>query len=275
MFLKPVKFIVLTTAGSLVVGGAIFGRDLFSYIHSSANSVRCVVTDAVPVEFQLSRARDLINDIVPEMQANVRIIAQQEVEIATLKADIEQSQRLISGERVRVAKLRDSLCTAQTSFTFGDYVYTRDQIKEDLARRFDGLKEAEVVLAGKTRLLENREKSLTAAMQALDRTRSQKALLESQIASLEGQNQLVKAASVGSNLEIDHSKLAQSQKLIAEIKKQLDVAERVLAHQSQFVQPIQIDAVTERDLVKEVDEHLATTNGNGPTTNPVADATAH
>src|SRR4029079_14879689 len=83
---------------------------------------------------------------------------------------------------------RDSLCTAQTSFTFGDYVYTRDQIKEDLARRFDGLKEAEVVLSGKARLLENREKSLTAAMQALDRTRSQKSLLESQIASLEGQN---------------------------------------------------------------------------------------
>src|SRR3982750_3707052 len=153
MFLKPVKFIVLTTAGSLVVGGAIFGRDLFSYIHSSANSVRCVVTDAVPVEFQLRRARDLVNDIVPEMQANVRIIAQQEVEIASLKADIEQSHRLISEERTRVAKLRDSLNTAQTSFTFGDFVYTRDQIKEDLARRFDSLKEAEVVIGGESGLV--------------------------------------------------------------------------------------------------------------------------
>lgn len=266
MCLKPVKFIVLSVAGALLLGGILFGRDLFSYISSSASSVRAVVKESVPVEFQLRRARDLVNDIVPEMQANVRLIAQQEVEIASLKADIDQSHRAIGDERVRVTRLRDGLDTAQTSFTFGDFVYTREQIKQDLARRFDGLKEAEVVLAGKQRLLENREKSLQAAEQALERTRSQKAMLESQIAALEGQNQLVKAASIGSNFEIDSSKLAQSQKLIAEIKQQLDVAERVLAHQSQFVQPIQIDAVSETDLLKQVDEHLASEGAAVPTT---------
>jgi hypothetical protein len=259
MFFKPVKFVVLTAAGTLLVGGLLFGREVFSYIHSSANSVRVAVKESVPVEFQLRRAKDLVNDIVPEMHANVRLIAAQEVEIAALKADIDQSRRQINDERTRVAKLRDGLNTAHTSFTFGDYCYSRDQVKSDLARRFESLKEAEIVLAGKERLLENRSKSLTAAMQALERTRSQKALLESQIAALEGQNQLVKAASVGSGFEIDHSKLAQSEKLIAEIKKQLDVAERVLAHQSKFVQPIEVDVVSEKDLLKEVDEHLSST----------------
>lgn len=259
MFLKPVKFVILTAAGTLLIGGAIFGRDVFSYVSSSCRSVRTAVTEAVPVEFQLRRARDLVNDIVPEMHANVKLIAQQEVEIAALKADLEQSRQQLADERTRVAKLRDSLTTQNASFTFGPFVYTRDQVKEDLARRFDHLKDAEIVLAGKQKLLENREKSLQAAMQALDRTRSQKSLLESQIASLEGQNQLVKAASVGSAFEIDNSKLAQSEKLIAEIKKQLDVAERVLAHQSKFVQPIQVDVVSETDLLKEVDEHLGST----------------
>jgi hypothetical protein len=258
MFLKPLKFIFLATAGTLLIGGAIFGRDLCSYVSSSARSVRTAVTDAVPVEFQLRRARDLVNDIVPEMQANVKLIAQQEVEIAALKQDIQQSDQQLAEERLRVGRLRDCLSSEKTSFSFGQFVYTRDQVKEDLAHRFDNLKEAEVVLSGKQRLMENREKSLQAAMQALQRTRSQKALLESQIASLEGQNQLVKAASVGSNFAIDNSKLAQSQKLIAEIKKQLDVAERVLAHQSKFIEPIEVDVVSETDLVKQVDEHLAT-----------------
>ncbi|HEY7087363.1 MAG TPA: hypothetical protein VH518_04690 [Tepidisphaeraceae bacterium] len=261
MFLKPLKFVVLATVGTLLVGGAIFGRDLCSYVSSSARSVRSAVTDAVPVEFQLRRARDLVNDIVPEMQANVKLIAQQEVEIDSLKQDITESDKQLADERLRVGKLRDCLNTQNASFNFGQYAYTREQVKEDLAHRFDNLKEAEVVLSGKQRLLENREKSLQAAMQALQRTRSQKALLESQIASLEGQNQLVKAASVGSNFAIDNSKLAQSQKLIAEIKKQLDVAERVLAHQSKFIEPIEVDVVSESDLVKQVDEHLA----SGPT----------
>jgi len=264
MLLKPVKFIVLTAAGTFLVGGLLFGRDVFSYISSSAHSVRNVVQESVPVEFQLSRAKDLVNDIIPEMQANVRVIAQQEVDIESLKADIDQSHTQLIGERTRVAKLRDCLNTQQVSFTFGDYVYTRDQLKEDLAHRFDNLKEAEIVTAGKQRLLENRQKSLQAAMQALDRTRSQKALLEQQIASLEGQNQLVRAASVGSSFAIDNSKLAQSEKLIAEIKQQLDVAERVLAHQAKFVQPIQIDVVNEKDLLQQVDEHLAS-SGTTPT----------
>ena len=81
-------------------------------------------------------------------------------------------------------------------------------------------------------------------------------MLESQIAALEGQNQLVKASSVGSNFALDNSKLAQSQKLIDDIKKQLDVAERVLAHQSRFVDPIRIDVVSDKDLVSQVDDFL-------------------
>jgi hypothetical protein len=44
--------------------------------------MRGAVKDAVPIEFQIQRARDSLNDIIPEMQANIRLIAQQEVEIA-------------------------------------------------------------------------------------------------------------------------------------------------------------------------------------------------
>jgi chromosome segregation ATPase len=257
MICKLIKLGLLSAIGLTVAGGLVFGRELCSYVSSSARSVRTAVKDAVPVDFELRRARDLVDDIIPEMHACVRMIAQQEVEIAQLNKDIEQSRKQLDEERTRVAKLREALASPQSSFTFNGFSWSREQVKEDLAHRFDNLKEAEVVLSGKQRLLENRQRSLAAAMQTLDRTRSQKSLLESQIAALEGQNQLVKAASVGSNLNIDNSKLAQSEKLIAEIKKQLDVAERVLAHESHFVQPIPVDAISEKDLVNEIDAHLA------------------
>ncbi len=257
MIFKLVKLGILSMAGLALVGGIVFGRDLCSYVSSSAKSVRVSIRDAVPIEFELRRARDLVGDIVPEMQANVRLIAQQEVEIENLRKDIDSSRRCVENERARVAKLRDSLATSNASFNMGRFSYTRDQIKEELARRFDGLKEAEVILSGKERLLTNREKSLQAAMQTLERTRQQKALLESQIAALDGQNQLVKAASVGSKFQIDNSKLAQTERLIAEIKKQLDVAERVLAHEARFVEPIQVDTVSEKDLLTQIDEHFS------------------
>jgi hypothetical protein len=82
-------------------------------------------------------------------------------------------------------------------------------------------------------------------------------MLENQIETLEGQFRLVQAAAVGSKLNIDHSKLAQTQKVLADIKKQLDVAERVLAHESKFTEEIKVDTVDEKELVASVDEHFA------------------
>lgn len=263
MILKMLKWGTVGTVGVCLAGGAIFGADAVSYLTSSGRAVRSAVKDAVPMEFELRRARDLVDELVPEMQAQVRLIAQHEVETSGLRRDIEQAKANLAFERTRVAKLRDAVNAKEANFTFGGVTYTRGQVKDDLARRFDSLKEAEVVLAGKERLLANRERSLATAVQALERTRSQKSLLEGQIASLESQHRLVQAAAAaeGAPSGIDGTKLAQAERALGQIKKQLDVAERVLAHESRFVQPIQVDAVSDRDLVAQVDEHLAAQAG--------------
>ena len=63
---------------------------------------------------------------------------------------------------------------------------------------------------------------------------------------------------IGSGVQIDHSKLAQTEKLISDIKKQLDVAERVLAHKAKFVDSIPVEStVNEKELLTEVDAYLA------------------
>lgn len=257
MIFRMAKIGAITVAGVCVVGGLIFGADVVSYATSSARSVKAAVKGSVPVEFELKRARDLLDDIIPEMQANIRLIAQEEVEVAGIEADIAEQEKSIGGERLAVGKLRGALGTDQVRISFAGRQYSRGQVKEELARRFDRLKEAEVVLAGKQRLLTVREQSLNAAMAMLDRTRSQKAGLATQIEGLEAQYRLVKANAVGSQFQVDHSKLAQTEKLIREIRKRLDVAERVLAHEARFVEPIPVDTISEKDLIAQVDEHLA------------------
>ena len=256
MILKTVKYGAVTAAGAVVVGWLIFGRELGSYAYSSARSVQTAVKDSVPIEFELQRARHLVDEIVPEIHAHVRHIAQQEVEIADLRQDIERSDRSIAEEHARVQRLRDSLDTEYASVVLSGVSYSREQVREDLSRRFDALKEAEVILAGKQRLLAKREQAMAAAMSALEHTRSQKSLLEGQIASLEAQHKLVQAASAGTEFAIDDTKLAQTERLIGQIRRQLDVAERVLAHESRFTQPIPVETISEPDLLAEVDEHL-------------------
>lgn len=251
------KTTLLVAVGGLVLGGLFFGQDLLSYLRSGAKSVRSAVKQNVPTEFELCRARDLLDEIIPEMHANIRLIAQEEVEIAALREDIGRSEEALAQEKERVSKVRSMLGDQQLAlYQVGQLRYTREQMKEDLSRRFEQYKEAEIVLAGKERLLATREKSLAAAMGMLDQTKSRKVLLAQKIESLESQYRLVQAASAGSRIEFDGSKLARTEKLIGEIKKRLDVAERVLAHESRFIQPIPIDTVDEKDLLDEVDTYF-------------------
>lgn len=258
MIIKWLKRGVIVAVSVSILGGLIFGKDVVSYVRSSAKSVRTVVKDSVPIEFELRRASDLLEQIIPEMHANIRQIAQEEVEVAALKVDISRSEESMKQEEQRIAKLRDALAEPKAQYCFAGKDYPRSYVKEDLANRFERFKETELVLAGKKKLLASRENSLHAAMQVLEQTRSRKKMLATKIESLTSQYRLIKAASVGSNIQVDNSKLAQTEKLIAQIKKRLDVSERVLAHESQFVQSIPVDAVAEEDLLTQVDEYFKT-----------------
>jgi hypothetical protein len=258
---KIFKWTVLSAGGALLVGGFLFGRDLCSYVSTGTSAVQTAVRDSVPIEFELRRARDLVEEILPEMHANIRLIAQQEVEIENLRTDIKRSETSLADEKTRLVALRDALDRPTAAFTIGGIQYSRDQVKEELARRLELSQEADTVLAGKKRLLDNRTRSLAAAVQALNRTRQQKDMLQAQIASLESQHRLVVASSNNTTLQIDNSKLAQSQRLIGQIREKLDVAERVLAHESKFVEPINVQVVDEGELKQKTDDFLQTKTG--------------
>ncbi|MAE64108.1 MAG: signal peptide-containing protein [Phycisphaeraceae bacterium] len=256
MVIRLIKYSAITVVGLGLVAGLLLGGDLISYARSGARSIQSTVKDSIPIDVELRRARVMVEDIIPELQANIRLIAQEEVEIAALETDIEQSEQRIADERQRIARVRAQLDVVQARYDFGDRSYSRAQVAEELSRRFERFKEAEVILSGKHRLLETRRGSLDAAVQMLDRTRGQKSELEQQIESLAGKYRLVQAASSGPAVHVDGSKLAESRKLIDQIRKRLNVAERVLAHQTRFVQTIPIDVLDEKDLLVEVDEYF-------------------
>ncbi len=253
---KWLKNLIVGAVVLLVVGAFVFGGDMVSYLRSSSRSVQQAVKDAVPVEFELGRARDLLEDIIPEMHANIRLIAQEEVEVAALTGDIEQSSKRLALAEGQIKSLRDKLAVGNDSYTLGGRNFSHAELKDELARRFDQFTEAQVVLAGKERLLQARQKSLAAARKLLERTRSQKEVLASKIETLESQYRLVQASSVGTAITIDNSKIAQTEKLISQIKKRLDVAERVLAHESRFVETIEMDTITDQDLLNRIDDYF-------------------
>lgn len=262
MIKKWIKRGVIVVLAVLVLGVIFFGNDFLSYAKSSLKLTQETAKDAVPIEFELRRAKDLLEEIIPEIHANVRMIAEEEVEIAGLKKELEDSTEAVDEEKSKVAKLRNSLAEDKETYKFGKNNYSRSEITEELAWRFERFKEAGVVLESKKRLLSARERSLKSAMELLEKTRSQKRLLASKIEGLESQYRLVKATAIGTGIKVDNSKLTQTEELIREIKKRLDVAERVLSYQSHFVQTSEIDVVDEKELVEKVDEYMDSVASN-------------
>jgi hypothetical protein len=274
MIMKWVKLGLIGVTGFGLLGGLLFGRDAVSYVKSSAKGVRTAVKETIPIEFELRRARDLLEDIIPEMQANIRLIAEEEVEVAALKGEISKNKDGLNDEQSKIKTLRASLEQPRAQYCFAGRNYTHDEVKTDLAARIDRYKESEVVLASKVKVLQAREKSLDAARQMLAKTTGEKRILENRIEALASQYRLVKAASVGSKIQVDNSKLAQTEKLIAQIQKRLDVAERVLAHESTFVESIPVDTVVEEDLVAQVDDYFKARNDKADGTATAAMTTA-
>jgi hypothetical protein len=256
MLWKAIKLGAITTGGLAMLGGLALGTDLGSYVRTSFHEVRSSVKDNIPVEFELRRARNLLDGVGPELHQNIRLVAEQEVEITNLKGDLQQGRQNLDAEKVRIEKLRNCLLTQKASFEFGGLDYTRPQLTQELSRQFTHFKEAEVSLSAKTELLSSRERSLSAAMEAMESAKAQKATLEAQIEGLEAQYHLVQAASKGTQVLVDHSRLAQAQQVVGDIRKQLAVAEHVLAHEAKFTQAVPLDVVTEKDLLSQVDQHF-------------------
>jgi len=261
MVFKWVKRGLLAGVAAAAAGALIFGGDLASYLKSSGRGVQRAIRQNIPTEFELQRARDLVEEIIPEMHANIRMIAQEEIEIEQLKGDIAQSEKSLASEKERLQKLSTVLTRQQASYTLSGREFTHEQIKEDVGRRFECFKEGELVLQSKQRLLTNREKSLAGARQMLEQTRAQKALLEEKIKALDGQHRLLQAAAAGSQLQVDSSKLAQTAKLINDIKKRLDVAERVLSHEARFAEAGPMETVSDEDLLAQINEYFARPGG--------------
>jgi chromosome segregation ATPase len=257
MLWKAIKLGVITAAGAGILGGVLFGTDLVSYVGSSFHSISLAVKENIPNEFQISRARDLLDDTGPEMQKNIRLIAEEEVDIASLRGDIAQANQSLDAEKVRMQTLRDDLGTNQSAFTIGELSYSRPQLTQELAQQFANFKEAEISLQQKQQLLENRQSALAAANQAIQVASDQRAGLQSEIDALEARYRLVQATAVGTDVQVDNTKLAQAQKVIGDVRRQLAISEQMLAEEARFAHAVPANAVNEQDLLKQVDGCLS------------------
>lgn len=255
------KKIVVGASLAAVLGGLTFGRELFSYVRAGAQSVRQAVKSEVPIEFEIQRARSLVDQLIPDIRKCMHVIAEQQVEVEHLNQQIARRETEIGKQKDSILALRQDLSTGKPAFSYASHTYTSNEVKRDLASRFERYKAADEILAADRKILVAREQNLSANEQKLEGMMQAKKELEVKLEQLQARLETIRAAETVSHLAIDDSNLSHARQLIEQLNKQLDIQQRVMDAEGEFTGLIPVEteaAVTApADIEAQVDAYFA------------------
>jgi chromosome segregation ATPase len=255
---------------SLMAGVVLFGvaallyaTEAGSYAMTYLRRARHAVKNSVPLDIELDRARGAVTELLPDIRQNMHVIAEEEVEVAHLRESIAEANNSLGEQRDQILTLRRDLDKGDEQFHYAGRTYHRNEVKTDLARRFERFRNAEEIVKSKEKILAAREKSLQANRDKLEGMIAARRDLEVQVENLEARLRMVQAAQTSSNLTFDDSQLARAKKLIGDLRKRLDVSQRMLDAEGRFTDLIPLDeASVPEDILEQIDEHFSS-EGNG------------
>ena len=247
--------------GTLVLGilaGLVFGRDSLSYVSTLSSEIRDAVKSEIDVEFEVERARGMVEDIVPRLKEILSVVAEQQVEVRDLADQITDRELALRAQKDQILVLRGDLDSSNESFVYASRSYTRDEVKRDLTQRFDRFKATEDALERDRQILTARETSLRANEEQLEGMLTVRQKLEVELVQLEARLKTVQAAETVSSLDIDDSHLTRTRQLMRELNKQLDVKEALLDAEGRFsgLIPLDIENPDAVDVTEQIDTHF-------------------
>ncbi|WP_410959502.1 hypothetical protein, partial [Salmonella sp. SAL4432] len=79
----------LLIAGAAAVGLYNFGGDGLSYLTTATRLASDGVSDRIPIQFELERAKTMIDSLVPDIKRNMIVIAKEEVTVETIREEVK------------------------------------------------------------------------------------------------------------------------------------------------------------------------------------------
>ncbi len=251
-----IKKAIISAAALVLLGGFLFGRDLFSYVGTSVGWVKDSVRDTVPIEFEIERARKMVKNLVPDIRKNMHAIAREEVEIQRLDKQIAETSDRLERDKVSMLKLKTDLASGNQTFQYASHDYSRNDVKKDLTHRFERFKTNEATLASLKEIQSARQRSLRAAQQKLADMQVQKRQLEVQVENIEARLKMVEAAQTTCDYNFDDSQLSRVKELLSDLHTKLEVSERLVNSDSQFGGEIELEETVSEDIVDEVTQYF-------------------
>ena len=257
-----IRKLIFVGVGVTALGVIVFGTNVFSYVRTTAGYMKDGVAETIPVEFQIDRARGLIQDLLPEVRKNMHVIAKEEVEVQKLDEQIGQNEARLAKEKEQILRLKTDLSENKDSYNYGGRSYAAADVRQDLANRFERFKTGEATLASLKQIRNARDHSLTAARQKLEGMLAAKRQLLVEVENLEARSQMIAAAKTTSSYQFDDSRLGNVKELIANLKTRMEVSEKLAGAEANFHDEIPLEKVVPENIESQVTEYFTPSTVN-------------
>ncbi len=254
MACKMVKKGLVGVGLGAVALGLIFGAKAPGYVRTAFHKVRHDAQRAVPIEFEIQRARDVVAELEPAMQDGLENIVRTEVDVEYLEREITATRENLAKERREIVALRSEGLRSGEYRVSEHVTYTADEVKSELARRWDRYNHGKQMLDKKESILKSRKLAVTAAREQLKKMATQKQALLAQIEGIEAKLKQIEAAHAADEFNFDDSALARARQDVAGLEKRVEVMSRYAAQRGVIADkgvPILMEPA--RDVVKEID----------------------
>lgn len=248
----------LLVAVGLIIGLVLFGG-LWPYAQTVFQRTHKLVDDRIPIDYQLDVVRNQLDGLVSEVRQNVELVAREELEVEQVTRELSDREEALADARQTVLRLKQDVARNQPTYVYAsNQQYSLDEVKRELAARFERYKVMEASVESRRKIKRARQASLDSARQRLQAMIDQKRKLEVDVENLEARLRVLEVAQTNSEIALDDSKLGRCKKLIDNIHAKLTVAEKVLAAESVMQGEIALDPPHVTDIVAEIDQHFAT-----------------
>jgi chromosome segregation ATPase len=242
-------------AGALFL---VFGTHAPGYVRTAFHKVKHNVKDAVPLPFDIDRAREEIASLEPAIHDNIEKLARAEVEVVGLDKEIAKIRTNMDTEKKALLTLRESLKTGEYRLAgHSSVAYTEDEVKADLARRYDSIKNVKNILDAKESTLKAKQSEIVAFRKQLETMMAQKKALTSQLDKIEAKLRQIEATQATNDFQLDGTALSRAKETVSDLEKRLEVMAKSAEYEGRYVEtgvPVIVNPT--RDVVKEIDNEF-------------------
>jgi chromosome segregation ATPase len=222
-------------------------------VKTAYHTVRQSAKDSVPVEFEISRARQELQDLTPAIETCTEEVARAEVRVERMEQEIVAERTQLDREGRKLVALRQHLDEARPVPVTG-LTYSRAEILKDLGHRLDCYKDGRKILAEKDETLRLRKQAVQSAREKLENMKAARQVLLTKIEGIEAKLRQIEASQAASAISFDDSALARVKQTVAELEQRVEVKDRVNAQKASLSErALAVELDQGRDVAREID----------------------